>query len=1048
MDQLIPIAFLIVAAALGMVIAVFRLFYRVNLLQRDLESLTREVRQMNQRWEEGRNIVQPSAPEPQTGAAEPKIGILRTPVGVLLKRLATAEPPHPLEIKPDELSGQAIPPPIATSDAIPPSAQARIKETVVLHSPAAACATEPAVSISAASPPTTDQPSAVGPSKQEPSPLNWERFMGTKLLAWIGGFVLFLAVAFFVKLSFERNLIPPELRVALGYLTGIGLLISGTLLKRQEYRVTAHTFCATGVVILYAAAFGGHAFYHLTGPTVTFLLMVLVTVTAFLLSVRLDARVVAVLGLAGGFLTPPLLSTGQDRPLGLFGYIAILVLGLMAVAFKRQWHFLIGIGAVGTVLMQWGWVMKFFMVEKVFIGLAVFLSFNVLFLLAFLTGEKLRQTNHWLSISAGGLPFGSLAFAFYLLTFASLGERPEVIFALVLGADLCLLILAWLRDELHPVHVIAGSAAFLLLTTWIARYLTTPLLNWALGLCLLFAILHTVYPVVLKRLRPGMRSVAWSHLFPLVALILVTVPLVKDLEVSWLIWPCLLVLDCLALCLAILTATLLTIAGACLLTVVAAAVWIQKMPVESVPILGLLVVVGGFGLFFFLGSLFAGNQVLSASEESTGQEEPSSAPVAWGFLSGLTPRSGAAEISALSAIMPFLLLILASARLSLDDPSPLFALALLLVVLLLGLSTFSGLPALVPIALGATLALEYAWQGRHFSRTASFIPLIWYLVFYTCFLLYPFLSRRKRLKGALPWVASALSGPLHFALVYRAVSSSYPNEYMGLLPAAFAVPALLALQKLARQSSAEGGPSLSLLAWFGASALFFITLIFPIQFERQWITIGWALEGVALLALFRRLPHPGLRLAGVVLLGAAFVRLALNPAVLSYHPRGTIAIWNWYLYSYGIVTACLMVGGKLLAPPRNRVLEYNAPPLLFALGTILAFLLLNIEIADYFSTGATLTFQFSGDFARDMTYSIGWGVFALVLLMAGIANRARAARYASLALLSVTLVKLFFHDLSQLDQLYRIGAFIGVALVLILASVLYQRFLAAPANSK
>ena len=52
------------------------------------------------------------------------------------------------------------------------------------------------------------------------------------------------------------------------------------------------------------------------------------------------------------------------------------------------------------------------------------------------------------------------------------------------------------------------------------------------------------------------------------------------------------------------------------------------------------------------------------------------------------------------------------------------------------------------------------------------------------------------------------------------------------------------------------------------------------------------------------------------------------------------------------------------------------------LGTVLAFLLLNIEIADYFSApGSTLTFQFSGNFARDMTYSIAWALFALVLLV-------------------------------------------------------------------
>jgi uncharacterized membrane protein len=56
-------------------------------------------------------------------------------------------------------------------------------------------------------------------------------------------------------------------------------------------------------------------------------------------------------------------------------------------------------------------------------------------------------------------------------------------------------------------------------------------------------------------------------------------------------------------------------------------------------------------------------------------------------------------------------------------------------------------------------------------------------------------------------------------------------------------------------------------------------------------------------------------------------------------------------------------------------------------------------------------------------------------------RRTKAIRYAGLALLGVTLLKLFLHDLGELNQLYRIGAFIGVALILIVASFVYQRFL-------
>ena len=92
--------------------------------------------------------------------------------------------------------------------------------------------------------------------------------------------------------------------------------------------------------------------------------------------------------------------------------------------------------------------------------------------------------------------------------------------------------------------------------------------------------------------------------------------------------------------------------------------------------------------------------------------------------------------------------------------------------------------------------------------------------------------------------------------------------------------------------------------------------------------------------------------------------------------------------------------------------------------------------------------EFSGDFARDMTYSIAWALFALALLVAGILKKIPAARYAAMGLLCVTLVKLFFHDLAQLGQLYRIGAFVGVAVIAKLASFADQKFFSATDKQK
>ena len=77
---------------------------------------------------------------------------------------------------------------------------------------------------------------------------------------------------------------------------------------------------------------------------------------------------VAILGLVGGFLTPALLSTGQDNPLGLFSYIALLDVGLLALAFHRRWRFLALMAAVGTLLLQLGWMSEFFVRERYFDG--------------------------------------------------------------------------------------------------------------------------------------------------------------------------------------------------------------------------------------------------------------------------------------------------------------------------------------------------------------------------------------------------------------------------------------------------------------------------------------------------------------------------------------------------------------------------------------------------------------------------------------------------------------------------------------------------------
>src|SRR5206468_7323936 len=339
--------------------------------------------------------------------------------------------------------------------------------------------------------------------------IDWEQFMGAKMFAWIGGFALFLGVAFFVKYSFEHNLIPPELRVAIGFLVGASLLIGGLLLKRKENAVTAQTLCATGILVLYAVTFACRSYYHFRffGLIPTFLLMSLITAVAFLLAVRSNAIVIAVLGIAGGFLTPVLLSTGQDHPLGLFMYIALLDIGLLGVGQRQRWNVLPILGAVGTSLMRFAWIATFFVFEKYFAGnkvlvvMAVFAGFQALFLAAAAWSKRTAKINRELLTCAIWLAAVAMCSAFYLLSFQTIAQRPTLLFSYLFVVDLGLLALTLIQSRLVIVEALAGLAAFIFLGTWTGNYLTTANLYVALAFYFVFALFHATAPLALQRLR-------------------------------------------------------------------------------------------------------------------------------------------------------------------------------------------------------------------------------------------------------------------------------------------------------------------------------------------------------------------------------------------------------------------------------------------------------------------------------------------------------------------------------------------------------------------
>lgn len=129
--------------------------------------------------------------------------------------------------------------------------------------------------------------------------VDWELFTGVKLFAWLGGIALFIGAGFFVKYSIDKNLIPPEMRLAIGALTGLMLIIGATRFERARYEVLRHTLSAGGIGVLYSVAFAATLYYHYLSRPLGFGLLTVISAAAFVLAVYHRGIAISTLGRAG-----------------------------------------------------------------------------------------------------------------------------------------------------------------------------------------------------------------------------------------------------------------------------------------------------------------------------------------------------------------------------------------------------------------------------------------------------------------------------------------------------------------------------------------------------------------------------------------------------------------------------------------------------------------------------------------------------------------------------------------------------------------------------
>lgn len=183
-----------------------------------------------------------------------------------------------------------------------------------------------------------------------------EWLFGGNLVARLGLLILFIGVAFLLRLASSYYTPPIEMRLAGVAAGALALLVWGFRIRRSRPGIglSVQGAALAGLMMVSFAAFR----YEVLPASVAFsVLLVLVAFTCVLAMLQ-DALWLAIFGIVGGFAVPILLSTGQGSHTALFSYYALLNAGVLAIALKRDWRVLNVLGFLFTFAIGTAWGLR------------------------------------------------------------------------------------------------------------------------------------------------------------------------------------------------------------------------------------------------------------------------------------------------------------------------------------------------------------------------------------------------------------------------------------------------------------------------------------------------------------------------------------------------------------------------------------------------------------------------------------------------------------------------------------------------------------------
>lgn len=134
-----------------------------------------------------------------------------------------------------------------------------------------------------------------------------ERFVGGRLIAWLGAFVLIAAFGIFGHLAYTRGwfaFLTPSTRLAVAYAASLGLLLVAEALRRRLGRAASVGCAAGGIAGLYVTTAVGVALQVIASPEIGLLAATAAAAIGLLATLWFDSLAIATIALLGGYVAP------------------------------------------------------------------------------------------------------------------------------------------------------------------------------------------------------------------------------------------------------------------------------------------------------------------------------------------------------------------------------------------------------------------------------------------------------------------------------------------------------------------------------------------------------------------------------------------------------------------------------------------------------------------------------------------------------------------------------------------------------------------------